>query len=136
MNMTSDQNQSKQKTLGQLPLVKDGGYCVGCGACAVGLGTEMHLNDYGEYEPDFSSVNPSSINYQTEEIESLCPFLSPELNENVLAKSRFESGAKHHDKIGIMWKHMLERSTSNPSGKMALREAWARGLEVSSCVWA
>ena len=66
----------------------------------MGLGTEMHLNDYGEYEPDFSSVNPSSINYQTEEIESLCPFLSPELNENVLAKSRFESGAKHHDKIG------------------------------------
>lgn len=57
--------------------VVQGGYCSGCGACSVMSGRCMTVNAFGEYIPDLEVPGDGD--------SVVCPFLMPDLNEDVLA---------------------------------------------------
>jgi coenzyme F420 hydrogenase subunit beta len=86
--------------LAQLRDVVQGGYCVGCGACAFASGRQMRTNDYGEYVPDLEKV--TALKYSSEQIASLCPSLRPDLNEDVIAKQLFAKEAHYDSKLGFV----------------------------------
>lgn len=86
--------------LGNLNKVVDGNYCVGCGACAFASKGVMKINEYGEYIPDLKSEvfqNKDTI----KKVEAVCPFLKPELNENVLGEQFLDGKSNYSDKIGF-----------------------------------
>ena len=80
--------------------VFDGGYCVGCGACAYATNTKMVINKYGEYQPEIIKKGLEAYRANTN-IEKVCPFLSPELNENVLGEKFLDGKDNFSDKIGF-----------------------------------
>lgn len=82
-----------------LKKIVDGGFCVGCGACAYQNKSKMNLNDYGEYKPDISIDKPinDSSSYDS---DAVCPFLRPDLNEDVIGKEHFGDHAVHDTHIG------------------------------------
>ncbi len=82
------------KTIGQ---VVDGGYCVGCGACAYAGGFKMQLNQYGEYVPQGASDRAHNAD---DPLQIVCPSLQPQLNEDVLAAPLFAEHCEHDSKIG------------------------------------
>ncbi|GAB7257502.1 Coenzyme F420 hydrogenase/dehydrogenase, beta subunit C-terminal domain [Polaribacter sp. OB-PA-B3] len=85
---------------GNLYKVVDGNYCVGCGACAFASKGVMKINEYGEYTPDLNSEvfkNKDTI----KKVEAVCPFLKPELNENVLGEQFLDGKSNFSDKIGF-----------------------------------
>ncbi len=70
--------------------VINGGYCVGCGACAFVAKTHMEINDYGEYQPNlaaFANLDDCTLN----KVNFVCPSLNPEFNENILAANFLET---------------------------------------------
>ncbi|RVT99758.1 hypothetical protein EOD41_15040 [Mucilaginibacter limnophilus] len=79
--------EANSSNIQNLNKVVRGGYCVGCGACSFVGGTEMKINDYGEYYPDLSSFSIENNTATTEKMEFVCPSLNPQFNENVLAAS-------------------------------------------------
>ena len=82
-----------------LKKIVDGGFCSGCGACAYQTKSKMKLNAYGEYQPDLYALEKLSRD-DAEAAASSCPFLRPDLNEDVLAEERFGSDAVHDSHIG------------------------------------
>lgn len=82
--------------------VLDSNCCIGCGACAYVSESNMKLNQFGEYIPDFEK-NKSSFLSNEEENAKVCPFLSPELNENILSNDLFCASPHFNDKIGYYW---------------------------------
>ena len=78
-----------------------GNYCIGCGGCAFISGNVMKLDKYGEYKPDFTKKNYSN----PELLDKVCPVLTPELNENELAKENFDyRELNYSDKLGYFHK--------------------------------
>ncbi|MGE6698631.1 Coenzyme F420 hydrogenase/dehydrogenase, beta subunit C-terminal domain [Hyphomonas sp. NPDC076900] len=79
-----------------LKKVRDGGYCVGCGACALpgGPGGKMRLTPYGEYEPDLAAAASPS------QLEKACPFLAPELDEDHLAETFLDGRQQSSRELG------------------------------------
>ena len=75
-------------------IVKEG-YCVGCGGCAYVSNSQMEINEYGEYVPE---VNVLKIT--NEKLEKVCPSLSPDLNEDMLACDLFSSDNKYDETLG------------------------------------
>jgi coenzyme F420 hydrogenase subunit beta len=82
-----------------LKKIVDGGFCTGCGACAYQSKSKMKLNGDGEYQPDLSALEQLSGD-DAAAAETACPFLRPDLNEDVLAEERFGSDAVHDSHIG------------------------------------
>lgn len=87
MNIIARENQEISKSL------LDGGYCIGCGACAFSNpALDVSRNDFGLLEPqgDTSSIN-----------EQVCPFLSDK-NEDDLALELYSAvkEIRHDKKIG------------------------------------
>lgn len=79
--------------------IVEGGYCSGCGACAYFLKTGMNLTSYGEYQPDFKKIDQVRGSF-VHDANDVCPFLTPELNENELVKARFSSECQYDEHIG------------------------------------
>jgi coenzyme F420 hydrogenase subunit beta len=79
--------------------VVSGGYCSGCGACAYQNKTKMQLNAHGEYQPEIYD-RESASHAQISKATTSCPFLRPDLNEDVLGKEHFGSVAVHDPYIG------------------------------------
>ncbi|WP_036151624.1 Coenzyme F420 hydrogenase/dehydrogenase, beta subunit C-terminal domain [Maribacter forsetii] len=75
---------SSDTRINTLENVVDGGFCVGCGACAYSAGTGMKINKYGEYTPDLDAINEKDQK-TLEKAEFVCPSLNPSYNEDVLA---------------------------------------------------
>lgn len=84
------------KDLSEMNITRDirgivsGGYCVGCGGCAVVSGDEgikMQLTQYGEYVPIIAQSG------SVQEASQACPFLKPDLDETILAE-RFLDGKR------------------------------------------
>lgn len=103
-----------------LRAVLDNDLCVGCGACAFAVGSEMKLDDYGFYKPHFDE----GVDALDSEVEKICPFLAPELNEDVLA-DRFLQQTPHRDEhlgkhIDVFAAHVEEQGfrESGSSGGM------------------
>ncbi|PRD46854.1 Coenzyme F420 hydrogenase/dehydrogenase, beta subunit C-terminal domain [Sphingobacterium haloxyli] len=64
-----------------LDTVINGGYCIGCGACAVVDGSpfEMKLDEYGLYKP---VLNQNKVVDPNVKLLSVCPFSDRSLDEN------------------------------------------------------
>lgn len=83
-----------------LKTVVDGGYCIGCGACASVNGSpiQMKLDDYGKFQASWDS---SVDNYsQSSSLEAVCPFSGEGPNEDQIARKLFGNDCKYHDQIG------------------------------------
>jgi coenzyme F420 hydrogenase subunit beta len=107
-----------------------GDYCVGCGACAFVSDSKMNLNKYGEYIPEATDINNS-------EVEAACPFLKPELNEDVLAEEFLDGKDNHNPGIGfhdvvyggyVKEKNFRENGTSGGMGTWIGSELLKNGL--------
>lgn len=70
------------------------GACVGCGGCAFAAGGQMVLNAQGFYTPQLNGAETNP------ELASACPFLAPDLNEDVLADRFLPIVAQRDYKIG------------------------------------
>ncbi|MGK7932230.1 MAG: Coenzyme F420 hydrogenase/dehydrogenase, beta subunit C-terminal domain [Microcystaceae cyanobacterium] len=79
--------------------VVNGGYCVGCGACASVEGSplQMKLDDYGKLQ---ATLDSSANDNPDVNVSSVCPFSGESENEDQIAKTLFADNAKHHAKIG------------------------------------
>lgn len=76
------------KKLESLEEVVNGGFCVGCGGCALSTGTSMNLNEFGEYVPDLNSISNSDIN-SINKAKFVCPSLNPSFDEDKLSEIFF-----------------------------------------------
>ena len=83
----------RAKTLAR---VIDGGYCVGCGACAATLkpAHAMRMNHHGMFESH--EVGDADL-----AATRVCPFSDEARNEDVLARDRFPAELPHHPEIGM-----------------------------------
>lgn len=83
-----------------LETVIDGGYCIGCGACASISGSplKMQLDEYGEFKATIEPlVDQSSLKNS---VQSICPFSKESLNEDEISQPLFSNDCQYHDKIG------------------------------------
>jgi coenzyme F420-reducing hydrogenase beta subunit len=81
--------------------VVEGGFCVGCGACAYYSDTKMLINEYGEYTPDLIAL--SSIDDLTASgLGAVCPSLNPALNEDEIGSKFFSEYAVHDESLGYV----------------------------------
>ncbi len=77
--------------------VVDHGYCIGCGACSAVGGFPMQLTKHGMYQPEI----PRQLAQETDQkLAKVCPWLSPELNENALAEPLFRKHCAFDSQIG------------------------------------
>lgn len=80
--------------------VKDGGFCIGCGACSAVVPTiRINANRFGEYEAILGSETLSEL----ESASKVCPFAQSTETENSLAESAFpelSAGSVRHEEIG------------------------------------
>ena len=76
--------------------VVQGGYCIGCGACAsvAGSGLQMSLDEHGQYQP--TVVGPAEAGG----LRSVCPFSGAGPNETEIGQERFAPEATFHPQIG------------------------------------
>lgn len=80
--------------------VIDGGYCVGCGACASVSGSpvKMELNSHGQFVASIDSADAHP--FSDSPVQKVCPFSNKSLNEDEISQELFGEFAKHHNKIG------------------------------------
>lgn len=70
------------------------GRCVGCGGCSFVAGGRMELDKFGYYHP----ILPPDR--QSAQLAKACPFLAPELNEDVLADRFLPDTPNRDHKLG------------------------------------
>lgn len=76
----------------------EGGYCVGCGLCAVTTQKiNIHLNEIGMYEPN---ILADLTVEETRRALLICPFSDLTSNETVLAREIFEEGLPINESLG------------------------------------
>jgi coenzyme F420-reducing hydrogenase beta subunit len=116
--------------------VVDGGFCVGCGACAIGTNIEIKLNQYGEYQPDFTSVSEYE-DLTAAGLGVVCPSLNPSVNENEIGKRLFSNEAQYDEKLGytiqsyagyVKEGKFRSKGTSGGMGTWILAELLRQGL--------
>jgi len=93
LNNTEDELQVLFNT------VVKGGYCIGCGVCAVVSGSpiKMELNKSGCFQPVIP-IKQETVG-KTEVLE-VCPFYTNPVNEDVIAKELFGKNCAYNEKIG------------------------------------
>lgn len=115
--------------------VVEGGFCVGCGACAFVANKEMTLNKYGEYYPLVDTADVK--NDVKEKMEFVCPSLNEKYNEDVLGKEFLKNCETYSDKIGFYQSvyggfvkegNYRDRGTSGGFGTWIGAELFRRGL--------
>lgn len=80
--------------------VVDGGYCIGCGACASVSGSpiQMKLDKYGRLQ---ANVEPSaSGSFLNTSVQAVCPFSASSPNETQIGQELFGRECEYDDKIG------------------------------------
>lgn len=78
--------------------VNEGGYCIGCGACASYSGSpfQMKFDEFGKFVA--AASRPTSISDNG--VSSLCPFSKDATNEDALAKSLFSPDCSQDSGLG------------------------------------
>lgn len=108
------------------------GYCVGCGGCAYISNTKMKLNEYGEYVP-----SENILKKEDDVLEKICPSLSPDLNESILANNLFSSDNSYDKTLGYYQKifaayvtedNFREKGTSGGTTTWIVTELLRNGL--------
>ena len=117
--------------------VVEGGYCVGCGACASVANSpiQMRLNKYGQFcatiEP---SANQSALKSS---VMAVCPFSGVGPNEDIIGQQIFGKNCNYHDKLGyilatyagsVVEGHYREISSSGGMATWILAELLNSGL--------
>ena len=96
--MITDLDRLYEETL--FKTVVNGGYCIGCGACASVNGSpiQMKLDDDGRIQAtwDFSRQHSNPIT----SLQSVCPFSDEGPNEDQIAEELFGKDCTYHDQIG------------------------------------
>ncbi|MBD2200202.1 Coenzyme F420 hydrogenase/dehydrogenase, beta subunit C-terminal domain [Calothrix anomala FACHB-343] len=80
--------------------VVDGGYCIGCGACASipGSPIKMKLDEYGRF---CASLESSTEHHDKNlSILDVCPFSDTAANEDEIGQELFGQNCQHHSRIG------------------------------------
>lgn len=79
--------------------VVKGGYCIGCGVCAVvsGSSVKMELNKNGCWQPVIPGEQKTSGSIG---VLKVCPFYINPLNEDVIAKELFAKNCAYDERIG------------------------------------
>jgi coenzyme F420-reducing hydrogenase beta subunit len=77
--------------------VVDGGYCIGCGACAAVAGSpiRMELDDSGRYRPRLDGSDRDAP------VLAVCPFTNEGEHEGELGARLFGADCEPHDRIGF-----------------------------------
>lgn len=99
-NQQIEDNSVPSEVTKLLETVIDGGYCIGCGACASISGSplKMQLDRYGKFK---ATVDPLvDRSFLTDSVQSVCPFSQASLNEDEISKPLFSNDCQYHDKIG------------------------------------
>lgn len=121
----------------QIKKVVDGDFCVGCGSCAFVSGTAMKINQYGEYVPQLDMLQDSLTNEIADKMEFVCPSLTPEQDETVIAEQLFKDDSKFHEPLGYYQQSYAafskeedfrEKGTSGGMGTWVAVELMRRGL--------
>ena len=88
---------------GNIAKVLQGGFCVGCGACAAIPGSPMtiKMNKYGMYTALYKNGEHSGFQM---DLSKVCPFGNDEENENTIGQRLFSSTCKHDERIGYYLK--------------------------------
>lgn len=83
-----------------LETVIEGGYCVGCGACAAISGSpmKMKLDTEQKLQATIDTSTPST--FSSHAIMSVCPFSSQSLNEDQISQELFSHNGQYHQQIG------------------------------------
>lgn len=115
--------------------VIEGGYCVGCGACASLRDTpyEMRLDVFGKYSPFRLSRTKSTI-----DVSTVCPFSDGAIDEDELAADQYgdlsishETTVGYYDYAGAAWVANSEsrmKSSSGGIGTLLASRLLAKGL--------
>lgn len=114
--------------------VIEGGYCVGCGACAAVNGSPMaiHLDAFGRYVATASGAGDAD----TARVEAVCPFSSASTDEDVIGSELYPD-AQHDPRIGryrgLYAGHVAEgeyrtKGSSGGLGTWILVELFRKGL--------
>jgi len=76
--------------------VVQGGYCIGCGACAAiqQAGIQIAMDEYGQYQARL--VEDTTL----PEVLSVCPFAEGSANEDEIARLCFPAAPHHSDQLG------------------------------------
>ena len=74
-----------------------GGYCIGCGVCAVGPGASMEINldANGRFE-----ASPNMRTGVETNSEKVCPFSDAAVDENVIAAEHYEANCAYDNRVG------------------------------------
>ncbi|WP_341527225.1 Coenzyme F420 hydrogenase/dehydrogenase, beta subunit C-terminal domain [Nostoc sp. UHCC 0302] len=83
-----------------LETVVEGGYCIGCGACASISGSPMKikLDEYARFQ---ATIDPSAEqSFISSSVQSVCPFSNESLNEDQISQELYRKDCKYHEKIG------------------------------------
>lgn len=85
---------------GPLAPVIEGGYCIGCGACAAVNGSPMRI--VMDNERRYIAVTSSAVKDSTVagSLGEVCPFSNSSVNEDVISDELFPKTSKHHPLIG------------------------------------
>jgi coenzyme F420-reducing hydrogenase beta subunit len=80
--------------------VIEGGYCIGCGACAAVLGTpfKMVFDRYGKYSPELTT--PTQPLTETD-LTTICPFADHSANETEIGRRLFSDQCTFDSFIGF-----------------------------------
>lgn len=96
--MTSVQLEDNKSSI---QAVVEGGYCIGCGACACLSGSPVRiaLNEVGKYQAhvDMDSLSPSLSG----KLAGVCPFTGAGPNEDELGRELYAENSSHDSRLGF-----------------------------------
>jgi coenzyme F420 hydrogenase subunit beta len=102
--------------------VIDGGYCIGCGACATldRSPFKIRMNENLQYQAYLDEPNGDF----DVPVEKVCPFSDKSLNEDEIADNLYSSVATKHDKLG----HVLSTYAGYVSEDLFREEGSSGGM--------
>lgn len=108
--MITDQNIENTADAGLIRLkqtVIDGGYCIGCGACAYIQGPQIKIefDEYGCYKAKINTADDTD-SFQTDVLD-VCPFSEKSINEDKLGQELFGKDCAYHNKIGYFYQTLV-----------------------------
>lgn len=92
----------RRRPLDILSTVVEGGYCIGCGVCAVvdGSPITIEMNDRGYFQAALRDDSPTDQELAAR-IDSVCPFSASATDENRIGATLFASHAEFDTRIGF-----------------------------------
>lgn len=98
--------------------VIEGGYCIGCGACAVGAAAPFRID---ENPAGFLGAVPKSrvntISCTRSDLRSICPHSGIGADETMIARDLFGSDASWDDEVGY-WKYLVAGHVTDAADRM------------------